>query len=224
MKVMDLYSSIDKTLGAVLREKAFVLVGEGDYRREDREGGFDRICFDADGRKRRFWALLSHYPESFSVMKDLLPEGHELGFPCGPYLTPAGVFPRGGGWSFKDDEVFEQAMKQIDRALEKVGFPWLERLRDPEFLAESVDRKALLASGLALEACGDFTRAREYYGELMSRFLAIIRENKTDKYVLQDMGKQFVFVAEKLGVEAERVSRFRQALGFDRAVSRCPTR
>jgi hypothetical protein len=222
VKTADFRAAFDQEVGGFLRDSGFALRSVLDYRRDLPDGGFDRAAVDVHAGKLRFWVMLSHYPAALRVLEELNPSGHELGFPCGPYLTPAGVFRKGGGWSFRNRDEASRSFDLVRLAITDIGLPWLGALRDPAVFLEAVDQHSLLAHALALEAVGDFARARARYSELQGRFISMIEENGTDRLVLRDMGKLFIFVCEKLGVERERVAFFRLRLGFQMPVGSCP--
>lgn len=210
-------------LGGPLEARGYVHRRQGEYRRPDGEGGFDRVLLRLNGQ--RLDIMLSYYPSELAELESLLGPGEEMGFPCGPYLTSKGVFKRSGGWRLgKGREADLGVLAAAREALESLGEAWLKSLRDPEVLERAVDPQALVPRAVALERAGDPEGARACYQAMMDRFKAAFEAGGGERWVLRDSGRLYVLVAEKLGVDPERVHRFRDSLGYHEAVGRIRAR
>jgi len=202
----ECYVQCDAVLGVFLAGEGFA-GSDGEYRREQPDGT-DRVLVDADDRKKKFSVLLAYYPHALAILDDFI-EGEDRGFPCGPFLTPVAVTRRKHSWSYQPKKKFDQSLREVQLALETVGLPWLARLRDPNAYVAEIDPDALFDQGLANEWVGDQARARTAYLQLFERFQEML-SFASEELVMKEVGKQFIFVAAKLGREEERVRRFRE--------------
>ncbi len=212
----ELFRYADQKLGPALSAEGFSVGQNGEFVRESSEG-LDRVLLDTDSRKAKFYVGLSFYPAEMEVLTDFL-GGEDRGFPCGPYLTPAGVRRGKYRWSYQPQHL-ESSMKKVEELLQSVGLPWLRQLRNPEFFAAEVDPEALFDAGLAHERAGHHAKAGEIYLRLFDRFREML-SYAGDDLVMRESGKRFIFVAEKLGVEPERVRRFREYHQYWRPIPR----
>lgn len=162
--------------------------------------------------------LIGFRPADSAVLDDLL-EGEDRGLPVGPYLSGAGVSRRRYEMTYATPDALDKSLHQVRGRLEAFGLAWLQRLRDRAFYAAEVDPDALLDAALAYEPIGDLARARKTYDMMMDRFRQMFAF-ADESLVMKQMGRRFTFVAEKLGVEAERVGKFRPFLEYSRPVRR----
>jgi len=129
--------------------------------------------------------------------------GEDQGFPCGPYLSPAGVLRREKYWSCKNVSALEKSLSHVKKCLIDIGLPWLESLRDPVIFANNVDPAAVLIAGLANEVAGNEDIAADYYREMYSR-LTRIMASSSERQFLNEFARPFVFVTTKLGLDQEK--------------------
>jgi len=216
MKTMtetELYRNFDDHLGSSLRGYGFTREEPGGYWRDSVEGR-DRLLVDPVPRKPQFAVLLSFYPAYMGCITERLREtGEDLGFPVGPYLTPSGVSGRARAWSYKSPQHLPEVFDEVSRLIETVGLPWLAKLRDREFFANSVDRQALLDAAYANECAGNPNSAEEFYHAIMARY-ATIMEKLSSNSMSDFMKKEFIFVSLKLGVEHEKRTIFQRQVNY----------
>lgn len=218
MTEAELYRRCDELLGPYLANRGFCGAKPGEFLRET-EMGSDRILVSraAGSRaKTHFAVFMSYYPNHMKIIEDLIPndEDEDRGFPCGPYLTPAGVMRREKYWSYRNAEVLDNNLDHILQCLDKVGLPWLESLRDPVVFAEEIDPVAALPAGYANEIAGNVEKAAESYREMLRRMLLVLESNVNQPYLLKSIGRTFVFVSKKLSVEQERCEWFQRKLDY----------
>lgn len=217
MTEAELYRRADEVLGPYLAAKGFRGAEPGEYLRRT-EKGSDRILVSRDpGNKAKahFLVGMSYYPDYLGIVEELVPlEGEDRGFLCGPYLTPAGVVRREKYWSCKDGDVLEKNLGHVLQCLDQVGLPWLESLRDPRVFADNIDPVAALPAGFANEAAGNIEKAIASYEEMLRRMRLVLESNVDEAYMVKRIGRSFVFVAKKLGVEKERCEWFQRKLNY----------
>jgi len=213
----ELYKRSDEILGPYLTGKGFGRAQPGEHLRRT-ESGEDRILVSrgAGNRARtHFLVGMSYYPDYMGIVEDLVSmEGAERGFPCGPYLTPAGVMRREKYWSCKNDDVLTKNLDHVLQCLDQVGLPWLESLRDPKVFAANVDPVAALYAGFAHEVAGNVEEAAAGYRDMLERMLNVLDIKVDETYLLERIGRSFVFVAKKLCVESERCEWFQRNLAY----------
>lgn len=201
-------------LGGLLESVGFVCEVDGEYLRLGSDG-VDRVFVDADPKRGRFAILMSFYPKSLQVIEDLYPKtGEPRGFPCGPYLTQVGVIRRPYWWSCKTSDVLTASCERVGAAMRLHGLPWLDGLRDPKLFAQAVDPNGALYAGYAHELAGDFVAARERYEDMLERLVGIRGMNISEEKFLSSVGKEFLFVVQKLGVSELHLDRYKTLLAM----------
>jgi hypothetical protein len=205
-----IYAAADALLLSELAASGFTRVEAGSYRRQ-LDCGIDRIVVDADVSKQRFSILISHYPAAMNCIEQLVDcEAADRGFPVGPFLSAVGVRRRECFWPSKSEQVLRVSVLRVLDALQKVGIPWLEKLRDPSFFADEVDPVGALYAAFANERAGRLDAARSLYLEMRRRLAPAFHGKTPTGKVLQELGRQYVFVEEKLGADREIVRRVRE--------------
>jgi hypothetical protein len=217
MTETELYQRSDEVLGPYLASKGFRAGEPGEYLRRT-EFGNDRILVSrgaGNKAKTHFLVAMSYYPDYLSIVEELVPlEAEDRGFPCGPYLSPAGVMRREKYWSCKDRDVMEKNLGHVLQCLDQVGLPWLKSLRDPRLFADNVDPVAALDAGYANEVAGNIEKAIASYEEMLRRMRLVLESKVDEAYLLKRVGRSFVFVAKKLGIEGERCEWFQRKLNY----------
>jgi len=213
----ELYRRCDEVLRPYFHSQAFKRGESGEYLRSTQSGN-DRILVSrgpGSKGKTHFAVGMSYEPDYLKPVYDLVPlEGEDRGFLCGPYLNPAGVTARPKYWSYKDAASLERSLRHVLQCLEQLGVPWLKSLRDPKVLADNADPVAALPAGLANEIAGNVERAKALYQEMLRRYRLILQSATDECELLQTIGKPFVFVTAKLGVEPEKREWFEEKLNF----------
>ncbi|GIW78370.1 MAG: hypothetical protein KatS3mg105_0177 [Gemmatales bacterium] len=218
MKEKQIYKRADEILGPFLQEHGFEIRQSGEYLRRV-EGGEDRIAVGIGPPSKaatHFAVFMSYYPDYLNILATLHPKAaknEEKGFPCGPYLTPVGATRNPKYWSHRTPEALDRSLAHVLECLKNAGLPWLETLRDPVVFAENIDPVAALGAAIAHEVAGNLEKAREFYEEMWRR-LTIVRGMATEKKFLEESGRQFIFVATKLGKEPEKCAEYKEKLGF----------
>jgi hypothetical protein len=213
LSIDDLYTAADRELAKVLLQEGFQSPQPGEYLRLDANGQ-DRILVDPDERKRGFSILLSYYPDDLRMIEELSDSNEPRGFPCGPYLSPAGVGRREYLWSYGSREHLRASLDSARAALAERALPWLQLLRDPSRFAEEVDPVAALYGAYAYERAGDSANARRLYEEMYRRLVGGLGVGVSETEFLRRAGKKYIFVAKKLSVDEVRVKRFEQQLSW----------
>jgi hypothetical protein len=145
------------------------------------------------------------------LLRDLFPDSASdgsVGFLCGPYLTPAGVFRTRKYWPARTRVALDQSLTGVLQAVTSVAEPWLQTLRDPRVLALQADPVAALPCGFAWERAGDHERARDRYDEMWRRLegaLAIL--SRSHRPIPEPLRRQYRFVAGRLGRSTELLQR-----------------
>lgn len=170
MKPSNIYDAARVAVLPALAAVGFAEVEPGDYRRTHGAES-DRVLLDPSRSAERFSVMLSYLPPYLSPAAELM-EGspEDIGFPCGPYLTPGGVFRRRSEFRSDIPEHLRASLKKAADALSVHGLPWLSRLRSVEFFLSQVDPDSTLDVALASEAAGRLAEARDAYLELVRTF------------------------------------------------------
>lgn len=225
MTEADLYRRSDEVLGPYLAAKGFGGAQPGEYLRRLGQGT-DRILVSRGPARKaaaHFAVFVSYYPDYMGIIDELVPlNGEDRGFPCGPYLTPVGVMRREKYWSYKNSDVLSQSLDHVLECLDQVGLPWLESLQNPNVFADCVDPNAALYAGVANEVAGKIERAAALYREMYGRLQEMIRIAPSDHYFVRRFGREFVFVAKKLGVDGERCEEYCRKLNYDPDIKPLP--
>jgi len=213
LRAKEILATCDENLGSLLRANGFANGQPGEYLRAD-TGGEDFVLVAPDVPKERFAIALSYYPNDCSAIQKLV--GMPLqprGFPCGPYLNGVGVGRRPHWWSCKSADRLRIASQSAASVLKAHGLPWLQRLMDPDVFATEVDPVDALYAGYAHERAGKFSLAREFYQEMLRRLIEGMNLGVSDAEYLKVAGREFIFVAKKLGLVDERIGKYERALG-----------
>jgi hypothetical protein len=217
MTEAELYKRSDEVLGSYLGSKGFRTAQPGEYVRRQSEGD-DRILVSrgpSNKAKTHFAVFMSYYPDYMKIIDEVIPlAGEDRGFPCGPYLTPAGVMRREKYWSYKDSETLKKSLDHALQCLDQVGLSWLESLRNPQVFADNVDPVAALYAGLASEAAGNAQKAVGLYQEMHRRLREMIKIAPNLDYFIKRFGREFIFIVKKLGVENEKCDEFQRKLNY----------
>ncbi|MEX2214871.1 MAG: hypothetical protein WD768_12120 [Phycisphaeraceae bacterium] len=225
MTETELYCRADEAIGPFLEGEGFTRVQPAEWVRQA-TAGYDRVAVSKgppSKARTHFAVFMSYYPNYLTATDALFDQHKEQprGFPCGPYLTPVGATRRPKYWSYQSPEALAKSLQHVRQCLEEAGLPWLESLRDPRVFAAEVDPVAAFDAGLAHEAAGNIEEARRSYSEMMRRFLVPIQQYG-EATGLKGAEKLFVFLARKLGVEAERRERLERQLNYHPDVKPLP--
>lgn len=178
--------------------------------------GQARLALNPSRQCERFSVMVGWDPSDMvELMHWLLGDEYDptsVGFLCGPYLTPAGVFRRPKHWHSRTKADMVRSLEDVYRHVATVAEPWLARLKDPLVLAEAADPVASLLAGYAWERAARLDRARPLYEEMWRRLLAAF-EIKSRTPVPGSMKRQYVFVAGRLGHATSLAEQLRSELG-----------
>ena len=213
MIATSFYGACESALMPALQPFEWRLCGRGVYQKNETDG-VSRLAVDPLKGFARFRVLLTFDPADVTQLADSItcdqPPDYERGFLCGPYLTPAGVYRRHGGYACRTRADLQRSLATVVRAIQSVGVQWLQRLRDPQFFAEQADPVAALMCGYAWERAGNNRRARELYQEMWRRLdgaLSHLSEKQLDR--VEDATKrQYLFIAQRLRIRSDVAIRF----------------
>lgn len=217
MIAADFYRISEEALSPALQSLDWRLVGRGWYQKDETDGE-SRVALDPLRGHARFRVLLTFDPTDVQQLADSLfdrPPDHERGFLCGPYLTPGGVFRRHGGYACRTRANLERSLATVISALQAVGLPWLQRLRNPQYFAEQADPIAALMCGYAWERAGNEQRAQERYREMWRRLdsaLSPLSTKQLDRLEASTK-RQYLFIAGRLGITDDLVARLAEQMG-----------
>ncbi|MCM2316401.1 MAG: hypothetical protein NDJ92_14730 [Thermoanaerobaculia bacterium] len=219
MIAANFYSIAETTLTEFFTSHGWSLAARGDFSRQSEDGLF---LFSLDPLRgfERFRVLVGFDPlDMIELIKELFGEEvqpNQAGFLCGPYLTPAGVYKHHGGYPCKSRVQLAASLVQVQRAMEQHGFAWLEKLREPAFLAENADPVAVLFHGYAWERAGGHKRAAESYEQLWQQLQEMFASLSAREWkaVQPSMKREYLWVAGRLGRQNELSNRFQSELNY----------
>jgi hypothetical protein len=221
MIAADFYRVSESVLAPALLATGWEPSGRGIYRKADAVG-VSRFALDPLKRFEHFRVLVTFDPtdiqEVLASLRDPNDGDAATGFLCGPYLTPGGVNSHHRGYACRTTANLEASLAVVVHALETVGVPWLQQLRDPQFLAEQADPTAALVCGYAWERAGNMERATERYREMLRRLdlalggLTLRQLDRVDGCIK----RQYEFIARRLGYDTDLATRYAKAQGEGR--------
>lgn len=95
----------------------------------------------------------------------------------------------------------ERSFGEVKAALQSVGLPWLDRLREPAFYLTQVTPYAEIVRALTAERAGELDVARTAFEEMYRRYKLIFEQ--VGPRVPKHVARGLVLVAEKLGRDPE---------------------
>jgi hypothetical protein len=195
----NLYTYCDAELGKVLSSHGFGIEEPGMYMRKV-DDGIDRVAI-APSKGQKFSVMLSYFPEYMAAIEGLDREEESQGFPVGPYVSPHAVSSRERSWSFKDRAAMERSVREVAAAIEAVGLPWLDKLRDPSFYLSQVTRHAEIVRGFSAERAGEADIAKAAFEEMYRRYKLNFEElgNRLPPHMVRGL----ILTAEKLDRDPE---------------------
>jgi len=227
VRIAETIEEFDRIVAPILQPRGIDRLHPGEHwtREDGMNPGRDRVKINASSN--HFSVALGYLAPCMKWIPALIPEGEEMGFvQSTPYLGPVRMLRRPKEWSCRNKGELRKSLDLVASALQDVGLPWLDSLRDPQVYADGIISTAVVPSAFANEAAGRMDEARAAFEEarsLLKISQAEMSSSDTDReYFRTRLGRNFILVALKLDVDHEERQALQEELEFYPDVSALP--